>query len=285
MTFKKYGITSRRWNMVSDGYRSSLFRSGSCERLHGRLMKGVRGDRATPGEFRRSQNWIGPSGSTVETAPYVPPPPEYLDDLLGDWERFLHERNTLPDLIQCAIMHEQFEAIHPFLDGNGRLGRLLITLFLIERGRLPQPLLYLSSYIEAHRQDYYELLQRVRTHGDWMSWLRFFIAGVTEIALEAVGLAGRLMDLREKFRARLRDKAKALALLDELFSEPLHVRLTGGACPQGLQPHRKTGRDASTKKRNVRRNYRAHMGKTVPGKTHYGNDRDEGERQISALMG
>jgi Fic family protein len=105
-------------------------------------------------------------------------------------------------------MHEQFEAIHPFLDGNGRLGRLLITLFLIERGRLPQPLLYISSYIEAHRQDYYDLLQRVRTHGDWMSWLRFFIAGVTEIALEAVGQAGRLMDLREKFRARLRDKQK-----------------------------------------------------------------------------
>lgn len=188
--------------------------------IHGRLMKGVRGDFATPGEFRRSQNWIGPSGSTIETAPYVPPPPEYLDDLLGDWERFLHERNTFPDLVQCAIMHEQFEAIHPFLDGNGRLGRLLITLFLIERGRLPQPLLYLSAYIEAHRQDYYDLLQRVRTHGDWMSWLRFFIAGVTEIALEAVGQASRLMDLREKFRGRLRDKPKALILLDELFLNP-----------------------------------------------------------------
>lgn len=188
--------------------------------IHARLMKGARGDRTTPGEFRRSQNWIGPSGSTIETAPYVPPPPEHLDDLLGDWERFLHERNTFPDLIQCAIMHEQFEAIHPFLDGNGRLGRLLITLFLIERGRLPQPLLYLSAYIEAHRQDYYDLLQRVRTHGDWMGWLRFFIAGVTEIALEAVGQAGHLMDLREKFRARLRDKPKALALLDELFLNP-----------------------------------------------------------------
>ena len=188
--------------------------------IHARLLKGARGDRATPGEFRRSQNWIGPSGSTIETAPYVPPPPEYVDDLLGDWERFLHERNTFPDLIQCAVMHEQFEAIHPFLDGNGRLGRLLITLFLIERGRLPQPLLYLSAYIEAHRQDYYDLLQRVRTHGDWIGWLRFFMAGVTEIAREAVGQAGRLMDLRENFRARLHDKAKALALLDELFLNP-----------------------------------------------------------------
>jgi Fic family protein len=188
--------------------------------LHAGLMQGVRGGRATPGEFRRTQNWIGPPGSTLDTAPYIPPPPDYLDELLGDWERFLHERNVFPDLVQCAIMHEQCEAIHPFLDGNGRLGRLLITLFLIERGRLPQPLLYLSAYIEAHRQDYYALLQRVRTHGDWMAWLRFFIAGVNEIAREAVGQASRLMDLREQFRARLRDKPKALALLDELFVNP-----------------------------------------------------------------
>lgn len=188
--------------------------------IHAHLMKGVRGDRATPGEFRRSQNWIGPPGSTITTAPYVPPPPAEMTDLLGDWERFLHERGTFPDLIQCAIMHEQFEAIHPFLDGNGRLGRLLITLFLIERKRLAQPLLYLSAYIEAHRQDYYDLLQRVRTQGDWIRWIQFFLAGVTEIALEAVGQAGRLMDLREKYRARLRDKAKALALLDELFLNP-----------------------------------------------------------------
>lgn len=188
--------------------------------LHARLMKGVRGERATPGEFRRSQNWIGPPGSTPATAPYVPPPPEHMQEALADWERFLHEREKLPDLIQCALMHEQFEAIHPFLDGNGRVGRLLITLFLIERGRLSQPLLYLSAYIEAHRQDYYALLQRARTDGDWIGWLRFFITGVTETAGEAVRHAGRLMDLREKFRARLRDKPKALALLDQLFINP-----------------------------------------------------------------
>lgn len=188
--------------------------------IHERLMKGVRGDRATPGEFRRSQNWIGPSGSTPETAPYVPPPPDQMNDALSDWERFLHERDRLPDLIQCAIMHEQFEAIHPFLDGNGRVGRLLITLFLVERGRLSQPLLYLSAYIEAHRQDYYDLLQRVRTHGDWVSWIQFFVAGVTEIATEAVKQASQLMDLREKFRVRLRHKTKALILLDELFMNP-----------------------------------------------------------------
>src|SRR5437899_925052 len=188
--------------------------------LHARLMKGVRGERATPGEFRRSQNWIGPPGSTPATAPYVPPPPEHMQEALADWERFLREREKLPDLIQCALMHEQFEAIHPFLDGNGRVGRLLITLFLIERGRLSQPLLYLSAYIEAHRQDYYALLQRARTDGDWIGWLRFFITGVTETAGEAVRHAGRLMDLREKFRARLRDKPKALALLDQLFINP-----------------------------------------------------------------
>ncbi len=124
------------------------------QELHERLLRGVRGDYATPGEFRRSQNWIGPQGSTPDTAPYVPPPVDELMPALSGWENFLHERDRLPDLIQCALMHEHFEAIHPFLDGNGRVGRLLITLFLIERGRLTQPLLYLSVFIEKHRQEY-----------------------------------------------------------------------------------------------------------------------------------
>ena len=183
-------------------------------------MSGVRGEQATPGEFRRSQNWIGPAGSTPMTAPYVPPPPEAMNEALAQWEGFLHEREKMPDLIQCALMHEQFEAIHPFLDGNGRVGRLLITLFLIERGRLSQPLLYLSAYIEAHRQDYYDLLQRVRTHGDWTSWLRFFLVGVTETAGSAIRQASRLMDLRETLRERLWDKPRALTLLDALFINP-----------------------------------------------------------------
>ena len=174
--------------------------------LHERLMKGVRGDHATPGEFRRSQNWIGVPGSTPATATYVPPPPEQLHKALDGWERFLHERERLPDLIQCGLMHEQFEAIHPFLDGNGRVGRLLITLFLIERGRLSQPLLYLSAYIDAHRQEYYESLQRVRTDGDWLGWLRFFLKGVLETAREGVRQAGRLMELREKLRKGLQDR-------------------------------------------------------------------------------
>ena len=188
--------------------------------LHERLMAGVRGGYATPGEFRRTQNWIGPSGSNPSTAPYVPPPPAEMLEALDLWERFLHERDSMPDLIQCALIHEHFEAIHPFLDGNGRLGRLLITLFLLERGRLSQPLLYLSAYIEAHRQDYYDLLQGVRTHGDWTAWLRFFLTGVTETAQAAMRQAGNLMDLRETYQRRLRDKPKALALLDALFFNP-----------------------------------------------------------------
>lgn len=188
--------------------------------LHGRLMRGVRGERATPGEFRRSQNWIGSSRSTIETATYVPPPVDEMQTALDAWERFLHERNRLPDLIQCALVHEQFEAIHPFLDGNGRVGRLLITLFLIERGRLSQPLLYLSAFFEARREEYYELLQRVRTRGDWSAWLRYFLEGVAETASEGVDRSRKLMELRERFRKKLAGRATALRLLDMLFANP-----------------------------------------------------------------
>ncbi len=190
--------------------------------LHERLMKGVRGDRATPGEFRRSQNWIGEAGSTPATAAYVPPPVNEMEACLHAWEKFLHQRDAVPDLIQCALMHEQFEAIHPFLDGNGRVGRLLITLFLIERGRLSRPLLYLSAYIEKHRQDYYTLLQRVRTHGDWISWLRYFIRGVEVTAADAAQRITRLLDLRNRYleRVKARELFGTLPLIDELFVNP-----------------------------------------------------------------
>jgi Fic family protein len=188
--------------------------------IHKRLMHGVRGGRATPGDFRRSQNWIGPAGSTPSTTPYVPPPIDELDGCLGRWEKFLHVRDKMPDLIQCALIHEQFEAIHPFLDGNGRVGRLLVTLFLIERGRLAQPLLYLSEYIEANKQGYYEALQRVRTRGDWSGWLRYFLVGVNETARSAVRKAARLMDLRESLRRRLSARRNAVRLIDELFVNP-----------------------------------------------------------------
>jgi Fic family protein len=196
--------------------------------LHERLMRGVRGDRSTPGEFRRSQNWIGAHGSTPETASYVPPPVEELQACLDAWEKFLHERGRIPDLVQCALMHEQFEAIHPFLDGNGRVGRLLITLFLIERNRLSQPLLYLSAYIERNRSEYYGLLQGVRTRGDWHSWILYFLRGVAEISNEAVERSGRLMDLRERLRGKVAGKRNAVRLLEKLFENP-YVTVAGAA--------------------------------------------------------
>jgi len=188
--------------------------------IHARLMKGVRGDHATPGEFRRSQNWIGPSGSTLNTAPYVPPPPEEMKTCLADWESFIQNRSQFPELVQCALLHEQFDAIHPFLDGNGRVGRLLITLFLIERERLSQPLLYLSTFFEAHRQEYYNYLQNVRTEGDWNSWILFFLNGVIETAQQAARQANQIMQLREKYLTELREKPKVIALIDTLFQNP-----------------------------------------------------------------
>lgn len=188
--------------------------------LHDRLMRGVRGDNATPGEFRRSQNWIGPHGSTPANAPYVPPPPAEMHASLAAWEIFLHRRDELPDLIQCALMHEHFEAIHPFLDGNGRVGRLLITLFLIERSRLAQPLLYLSEYIERHKDDYYRGLMRVRTHGDWNGWLHYFLAGVEWSARRAVRQARQLLALRETLCKKVATAPRALTLVDALFENP-----------------------------------------------------------------
>jgi Fic family protein len=188
--------------------------------IHERLMRGVRGDRATPGEFRRSQNWIGPSGSNPANAPYVPPPVAQMNKCLSDWEKFLHDRSTFPDLIHAAIAHAQFEAIHPFLDGNGRVGRLLITLELIERKRLSQPLLYLSAFIETYRQDYYELLQRIRTHGDWNRWIRYFLTGIEQVAKDASGQTRALLDLRDRLRGEFTNRPRAQQLIDKLFENP-----------------------------------------------------------------
>ena len=188
--------------------------------LHRILMTGVRGGHATPGEFRTTQNWIGPPGCTLQTATYVPPPPDQMYECLKNWEVFVNERGAMPDLIQCALMHENFEAIHPFIDGNGRIGRLLITLFLIERGRLSKPMLYLSTYIERHRHDYYELLQRIRTEGDWTSWLQYFLTAVRDTAAGAIAQSEQLLRLRERFQAKLVKQPRAIALLDELFMNP-----------------------------------------------------------------
>jgi Fic family protein len=194
--------------------------AGLILELHDLLMDGVRGGDRTPGEFRKVQNFIGKTGDTFETAKYVPPPPGELNDLLTNWERFANERGTWPELIQCAVLHEQFEAIHPFQDGNGRVGRLLITLFLIDRKRLPQPLLYLSGFIEAHRRDYYDTLQAVRTDGDWKGWIRFFLTGVTETSHQAVRQAQHLDEIRHQYRDKLKGQHRARALLEELFANP-----------------------------------------------------------------
>ena len=159
--------------------------------LHEKLMTGVRGEEATPGRFRKIQNWIGKPGSRPETASYVPPPPNEIEPCLAAWEKFIHA-SDLPPLVTVGLAHYQFEAIHPFLDGNGRVGRLLITLFLIERGILPTPLLYLSAFFEAARRDYYEGLRGVSERGEWNEWLEYFLLGVARMSEDALSRASRI---------------------------------------------------------------------------------------------
>ena len=170
--------------------------------LHERLMRGVRGDVGAPGEFRRSQNWIGPPGCTLNDATYVPPPPTELMTCLDAWERFLHD-DSVPPLIQAALVHSQFEAIHPFLDGNGRVGRLLITLQLVGRNIIPSPLLYLSAYFEATREEYYARLLGVTERGEWDEWLKYFLRGVVMQAEDAVDRIQRIDDLYARWRHEL----------------------------------------------------------------------------------
>jgi Fic family protein len=159
--------------------------------LHEKLMTGVRGHHATRGGFRKTQNWIGKPGSTAETASFVPPPPDDVEPCLAAWEKFLHE-SDLPPLVTIALGHYQFEAIHPFIDGNGRVGRLLITLFLIERGILPTPLLYLSAFFEASRRDYYDGLRGVSERGAWQDWIEYFLLGVARMSEDALSRAARM---------------------------------------------------------------------------------------------
>jgi Fic family protein len=188
--------------------------------LHERLMRGVRGDQAYPGEFRRSQNWIGAPGSTLQNAVYVPPPPQEMEEALGAWESFLHDR-TLPPLVQAALVHYQFEAIHPFVDGNGRVGRLLVSLFLVERQMLPSPLLYLSAFFEASRRDYYERLLGVSQGGRWEEWVSYFLNGVARQAEDAVSRAVRINDTLGRWRTAVSGASvSALRLLDLLAENP-----------------------------------------------------------------
>ncbi len=204
--------------------------------LHAMLMAGVRGKEMTPGEFRRSQNWIGSPGCTLNDATYVPPPPDpEMHECLKHWEIFINQRGQMPELIQCALMHEHFEAIHPFLDGNGRIGRLLITLFLTERSRLSKPLLYLSSYIERHRDHYYGLLQRIRTHGEWTGWLQFFLTAVRDTAGGAIEQSEAILRLRDQYRNTLAKQHRALTLLDDLFINP-YTNIARAASCLGVTP-------------------------------------------------
>jgi Fic family protein len=192
--------------------------------IHARLMAGVRDKHLTPGEFRRSQNWIGPAGSTLENAPYVPPPVDEMLPALDRLEKFIHTSSDLPQLVRAGLVHYQFEAIHPFLDGNGRVGRLLVILLLCEWGLLPQPLLYLSAYFDANRQEYYDRLLRVSQRGDWDGWLHFFLSGVSTQSLDAVKRIGRLQELRTAYQSRLqplRAAGRLMQTLDVLFTRPI----------------------------------------------------------------
>lgn len=187
--------------------------------IHGELMQGVRGQERAPGEFRTSQNWI--AGTSPANAMFVPPPAHEVMNCLGAFENFLHShRDDTPVLIRCALAHAQFETIHPFLDGNGRVGRLLITFMLCEAKVLTQPLLYLSLYLKAYRMEYYDRLMAVRLRGDWEGWVKFFLRGVSETARLAATTGREILAMREQHRARFAKSANALTLLDTLLKQP-----------------------------------------------------------------
>lgn len=194
--------------------------------IHNELLQGVRGSRLQPGELRHSQNWIGPPGCTLATAAFVPPPPDEVPQALGELEAFLHRDDGLPPLVKIALAHVQFETIHPFLDGNGRVGRLLITFLLTEGGVLHKPVLYLSHFFRQHRQAYYDHLQAVRERGEWEAWLAFFLRGVIEVAAEAADTARRIQLLREQHRTAITDRLGRAAgnghrVLESLFDRPI----------------------------------------------------------------
>lgn len=197
--------------------------------LHEKLMEGVRGQHATPGVFRKTQNWIGRPGSTLATATFIPPPPGEVEPCLSAWEKFVHE-SGLPPLVTIALAHYQFEAIHPFLDGNGRVGRLLITLFLIERKILPTPLLYLSAFFEASRRDYYGGLRAVSERAAWNDWLEYFLQGIARMSEDALSRATRINDLLGEWRAKLAGQPTntPLRVIDLLAANPF-LTITGAA--------------------------------------------------------
>jgi Fic family protein len=185
--------------------------------IHAQLMDNVRGKHLTPGEFRHSQNWIGPAGCTLQNAPYVPPPTREMIAVLNQLEYFLHTPSELPDLVRVALIHYQFEAIHPFLDGNGRVGRLLITLLLYAWNLLTQPLLYLSAYFEANRQEYYDRLLAVSQQGQWEDWLHFFLMGVSIQSLDAIQRITQLQTLYQAYAELLQGERATERLIEVLY--------------------------------------------------------------------
>ena len=192
--------------------------------IHAELMRNVRGQHKSPGEFRRSQNWLGSSPTTpIERATFVPPPVHDMTVALDDFEKFLHTEQSMPVLMHCGIAHAQFETIHPFLDGNGRVGRLLISFLLVHRGVMHRPLLYLSHYFKANHLEYYARLMAVRQDGDWEGWLSFFLRGVAETSADATNTAKQIVKLREAHRAQIQEamSPNGLRLLDLLFRRPL----------------------------------------------------------------
>ncbi|RME26244.1 MAG: Fic family protein [Deltaproteobacteria bacterium] len=194
--------------------------------IHEQLMEGVRGGKLAPGELRRSQNWIGPPGSTIATAAFVPPPPQVVPQALSDLEKFLHADTSFPPLIQVGLVHAQFETIHPFLDGNGRVGRLLITFLLVEKGLLSRPVLYLSHFFKLHRAEYYERLQAVRDSGDWEGWLEFFLRGITTVSRQASETAAAILRMRDEYRNKIlehlgRAAGNGLRVMDQMFEQPI----------------------------------------------------------------
>ena len=208
--------------------------------IHAKLMEDVRGGNLTPGEFRRSQNWIGPAGSTLETATYVPPPVDEMKEALSHLEKFIHTDTEIPPLARAAMIHYQFEAIHPFLDGNGRIGRLLIMLLLYEWQLLPQPLLNLSAYFEHYRQEYYDRLLGVSQRGKWEEWLMFFFRGMGAQAQDSVVRMTRLQNIRAKFDVIVqndRNPTRMAAVIDFSFARPI---LTNRQLASGLNMPFKT---------------------------------------------
>ena len=194
--------------------------------IHERLLEGTRGMERNPGELRNTQNWIGPAGSTLNEATFIPPPPEAVSQALGQLESFLHQTDPMPSLIKIGLAHAQFETIQPFLDGNGRMGRLLITFLLCERKILQQPVLYLSHYLKRNRNQYYDLLQNIRDSGNWEEWIKFFLTAVSEVSQEATQTARRIVSLREEHRRIItenfgRTAANGLKVLERLFSHPI----------------------------------------------------------------